>query len=225
MEMKYGLAVALAAICVAGTASAADLGKRMPVKAPVVAAPVQTFAGFYVGAHLGYGWGAKDDDEADGFIGGGQLGYNWQIQNWVLGLEGQFSGSGISADQTMATVLGQISGSNDVNWLGSVTGKVGYAIGGNALLYAKGGFAFADYDYEASALGVTASAGKTRTGWTVGGGLEWMFAPAWSVMAEYQYYDFGSDTFDFNVLGVNVPVDIDSSIHTVKAGVNYHFGR
>lgn len=217
--MKYASAIAIAVLSLAGTASAADLGRRMPVKAPQLVAPVNTFSGFYVGAHLGGAFGARDDDQVDGVIGGGQVGYNWQIQNWVLGLEGQFSGSGAKADET----LGGLSGSTDVNWLGSVTGKLGYVVGNNVMLYGKGGFAFADYDYSVTNGALSASAGKTRTGWTVGGGAEWMFAPAWSAMVEYQYYDFGSKTFDFSA--VNVALDIDSGIHTVKAGVNYHFGR
>lgn len=215
--MTRGLAALIAAFCFAGTASAADLG-RMPVKAPAMVAPVNTFAGFYVGAHLGYGWGARDDSDTDGFIGGGQLGYNWQIQNWVLGLEGQFSGSAMDGRSAVPGA----SIATDINWLGSVTGKLGYAVSPVALLYAKGGFAFADYDYAATALGSTSTVGKTRTGWTAGGGLEWAFAPSWSAMVEYQYYDFGSDTFTFTNLG---PVDLDSSIHALKVGVNYRFGR
>ena len=31
-----------------------------------------------------------------------------------------------------------------------------------------------------------------RAGWTIGGGLEWMFARNFTVKGEYLYYDFGS---------------------------------
>lgn len=215
--MYRGLTALAAVLCVMGTASAADLG-RMPVKAPAMVQPVDVFSGFYVGAHLGYGWGARDDSDTDGVIGGGQLGYNWQIQNWVLGLEGQMSGSGMKGN----TAIPGASIATDINWLGSVTGKLGYVVAPTTMLYAKGGVAFADYDYTATVLGVTSSAGKTRTGWTVGAGLEWAFAPNWSTFAEYQYYDFGSDTFNFTGLAA---ADLDSSVHTVKVGVNYRFGR
>jgi outer membrane immunogenic protein len=220
--MKYASAIAIAVLSLAGTASAADLGRRMPVKAPQVVAPVNTFSGFYVGAHIGGAFGARDDDQVDGVIGGGQVGYNWQIQNWILGIEGQFSGSGAKGDWSWP---GVVSASTDLNWLGSVTGKVGYVVGNNVMVYGKGGVAFADYDYSVTVGNLSASDSKTRTGWTVGGGAEWMFAPAWSAMVEYQYYDFGSDSFNFNFPAANVAQDIDSGIHTVKAGVNYHFGR
>ena len=34
-----------------------------------------------------------------------------------------------------------------------------------------------------------------KDGYTVGAGLEYMFAPNWSAKVEYQYYNFGSTTF------------------------------
>jgi outer membrane immunogenic protein len=213
MKMKLGLAAFCAAMCVMGTASAADLGTRMPVKAPVMAPVYNSWAGLYVGGHIGGGFGARDDDSVDGFIGGGQLGYNWQFGAWVLGIEGQISGSAVKGDSTR----GALATTTDLNWLASVTGKVGYAIAPTALLYAKGGVAFADYDYKWAGL----SNSDTRTGWTVGAGAEWSFAPQWSVFAEYQYYDFGSDTYNF----AGTAVDFDSAVHTVKAGVNYRFGN
>jgi outer membrane immunogenic protein len=39
--------------------------------------------------------------------------------------------------------------------------------------------------------GTTGSFSETRAGWTLGGGLEWMFAPHWTHKAEYLYYDLG----------------------------------
>jgi outer membrane immunogenic protein len=62
-----------------------------------------------------------------------------------------------------------------------------------------------------------------RDGWTVGGGLEYMFARNWSVKGEYQYYNFGNTTFTTG------PADITGTRfrndeHTVKLGINYRFG-
>ena len=37
------------------------------------------------------------------------------------------------------------------------------------------------------------SASKTRTGWTIGGGVEWRFAPQWSAFLEGNYYDYGNN--------------------------------
>ena len=34
--------------------------------------------------------------------------------------------------------------------------------------------------------------GDQRTGWTVGGGIEWAFWNNWSAKVEYDFYDFGT---------------------------------
>ena len=108
------------------------------------------------------------------------------------------------------------------NELGSVTGRVGYSFGA-ALLYAKGGYAFKDGDHINASVGGVPVAfttdGNHRDGYTVGAGLEYMFAPNWSAKIEYQYYNFGSGTFAS-------PVDVahfTDDEHTVKAGINYRF--
>ena len=108
------------------------------------------------------------------------------------------------------------------NELGSVTGRLGYSFG-PALLYAKGGYAFKDGDHvlvAGSPFGV-ATTGNTRDGYTVGAGLEYMFAPNWSAKIEYQYYNFGSTTFLSPVALAGARFNDDE--HTVKAGVNYRF--
>jgi outer membrane immunogenic protein len=115
---------------------------------------------------------------------------------------------------------------SNTNQLGSVTGRLGYTWG-PTLLYAKGGYAWRD----GNNLGVTAGGapvafttnGNHKDGYTVGAGLEYMFAPNWSAKAEYQYYNFGNTQFTAG------PADIAgrsfrNDEHTVKAGVNYRFG-
>src|SRR5882672_8027865 len=105
----------LASIALVGTAAAADMPVKAPVyKAPVMA-PVYNWSGLYAGLNAGYSWGRQSNDlvaaatgarlfsnsdHLNGFIGGGQLGYNWQINQWVLGLEGDFQGSGQKGDGT-----------------------------------------------------------------------------------------------------------------------------
>jgi outer membrane immunogenic protein len=91
------------------------------------------------------------------------------------------------------------------------------------MIYAKGGVAFRDNkSLEASpflaSLGVTSD--RDDTGYTVGGGFEYMFAPAWSAKVEYQYYNF--DNTNVSVAGVPV-LNYRDDLHTVKVGVNYHF--
>jgi len=61
------------------------------------------------------------------------------------------------------------------------------------------------------------SVNVTRSGWNIGGGAEFMFAPQWSAKAEYSFLDFGKD---------NIPLladSVDTRVHEFKSDVNYHF--
>jgi outer membrane immunogenic protein len=106
-----------------------------------------------------------------------------------------------------------------------VTGRIGYTWG-PALLYAKGGYAWRNGGLGVNVAGVPqpfTATGNSKDGYTVGAGLEYMFAPNWSAKAEYQYYNFGSTTFTSgpaDIVGVRGREDE----HTVKVGVNYRFG-
>ena len=226
--MVRGIVAATAVVLLAGTASAADLG-RMPVKAApmMMVAPAYNWSGFYAGANIGYGWGKVKDDWGDslntsGVIGGGQIGYNWQFSNnWLVGIEGQFSGADIKKSMSWTDPTDPTSfarGSVNAKWVGAITGRVGYAAS-NWLYYAKVGGAWADYRAtESWSDGSVWSASKTVSGWTAGAGAEWGFAPNWSALIEYQYYDFGNNAFDN---GDRWSAKLD--IHTIKVGVNYHF--
>ena len=68
---------------------------------------------------------------------------------------------------------------------------------------------------------------KTRTGWTAGGGVEWMFAPGWSAFLEGNFMDFGNEdhvVFDPVVCTVGCPFNTKATAATVLGGVNYRFG-
>jgi outer membrane immunogenic protein len=65
--------------------------------------------------------------------------------------------------------------------------------------------------------------GNHRDGYTVGAGLEYMFAPSWSAKVEYQYYNFGSTTFLAGSPPILVGTSFRDDEHTVKAGINYRF--
>jgi len=106
--------------------------------------------------------------------------------------------------------------SSDHNWYATLTGRVGYAWD-NWLWYVKGGAAWSDMEYRFGGFGTLSD---TRVGWTVGTGVEWALAPQWSAKLEYNFLDFGKDTFNFAAR----PVDVDTHVHLVKAGINYRFG-
>lgn len=226
-------------------AGAADL----PVKAPAAAyapAPVFSWTGLYIGGHLGAGWGTVDSQlpldqiggagvlslangNVNGFLGGGQLGYNYQMGWVVVGVEGSFSGADI--DGTAPCLGGIGTCASKTNWIATATGRIGGLVGNNILAYVKGGGAWKDTDYSlALPVGLlSASTTETRSGWLLGAGAEYAFAPNWSGFIEYNYMDFGRDSIAFPVstplLGTaSVTSNIDDRLHVIKAGVNYRFG-
>jgi len=230
--MKKILLGTVALVALGSTANAADLAARPYTKAPVGVAPVYNWTGFYIGAHAGGAFGGSNRIEdvysygyqtstSNGVLGGGQIGYNWQVSpNWVLGLEGDISGLDYKRSITVTTdsIL------QKTDWLASVTGRLGYTWG-PGLIYIKGGVAFSDTgDLSANVPGY--STDNKTTGYTVGGGLEYMFAPSWSAKVEYQYYNFGKRDLYYYLppfYPFGVDARYDSDIHTVKAGINYHF--
>ena len=113
---------------------------------------------------------------------------------------------------------------NDQRGLGSITGRVGYTWG-PALLYVKGGYAYSDNSETLTLGGVPQAFGFDhghRDGYTVGAGLEYMFAQNWSGKVEYQYYDFGDS--QFVTPAVLAPFgSFRNDEHTVKVGINYRF--
>jgi outer membrane immunogenic protein len=231
MKMKKIILAAAVAALSSSAALAADLPARTYTKAPAYVAPVYNWTGFYVGAFVGgafngsSGFSTNDPtmvgtNTDSAFFGGGQVGYNWQFSpNWVLGIEGDIGG--LSGNHnTFTNSAGESVGVKN-DWLASVTGRLGYTWG-PGMIYAKGGAAFRDNGgVSANLLAVPVGVSNDTTGYTVGGGFEYMFAPAWSAKIEYQYYNFGNTSLAFG--GAPSTVSYTSDVHTVKAGINYHF--
>jgi outer membrane immunogenic protein len=220
--------VALAAL--AAPALAADLGAGPYNKAPAYAAPIYNWTGFYIGGHVGgefkgnSGFNSLVLSNYDArFLGGVQAGADYQLApSWVVGVEGQYSWLG--SNTATAVFPAGLVYNNNQRALASLTGRVGYAWG-PSLFYVKGGYAYSD-NSETLTRGGTPIAFALdrghRDGYTVGGGVEYMFAPSWSAKVEYQYYDFGNSRFV--APGFMVPFGTFSNDeHTLKAGLNYRF--
>jgi outer membrane immunogenic protein len=246
--MKKLLLASLAATALMAATSvhAADLGRRPTYKAPPAVAPIPMFSwtGCYIGAQLGGGWGHKDwaDVSADGFflgehgvihhdvsgfLGGGQIGCNYQFaSNWVVGIEGEGLGAGIDGSVTDPFRAGEPLRVK-TEWIAAVTGRLGWTWD-RWMLYGKGGGAWAGDKFHVDLFGVPFDASATRSGWTVGAGLEWAFARNWTVFAEYDFYDFGNRDTVFQCREDScLPhrlVRIGQEIHAVKVGVNLLWG-
>jgi len=229
--MRRGL---FALIAVAGTtmgigiASAADIQRPVYKAPPAGVMPVAyDWTGFYVGGHVGYGWADKSwqdsfglfglSHQAKGFLGGGQAGFNYQIGQFVVGVEGDMSWSGMSGStNALASTF-----NTDVDWTATLTGRLGMAFD-RWLVYGKGGAAWARDRYSTNFYTFPGTeVTDTRLGWTAGAGVEYAFAPQWTAKLEYNYMDFGTRSVSF---APGFSTDIDQQIHAVKFGVNYKFG-
>ena len=108
--------------------------------------------------------------------------------------------------------------------IASITARVGYTWG-PGMVYVKGGYAYSDNNDTLTFAGapVAFTLDKNHSnGYTVGAGVEYMFAPNWSAKAEYMYYDFGSARF--RAPAPLVPFgNFHNDDHTLKVGVNYRF--
>ncbi len=176
--------------------------------------------------------------DGSGFIGGGQIGYSRQYDKIVAGIEVDIAGLG--ADETL-TASGpsafasayNLKLSERLDWLSTVRGRIGYLLGGGTLLYGTGGLAVGGVTVKSNIDFVNSthydgSASDTRTGWTIGGGVEHALTPSWSVKAEYLFYDLGKTNVIANPAPANPPFQTSSNFeekgNIVRAGVNYHFG-
>jgi outer membrane immunogenic protein len=219
--------VGLITLGLAAPASAADLAARPYTKAaaPIMAATYD-WSGFYIGANGGYGssrkcWDAATEGlvvvgdegchDATGGVAGGQIGYRWQSNGWLFGLEAQgdwadLRGSNVSNSIFLRT-RGDVSNRSKIDAFGLFTGQVGYSLN-NALLYVKGGAAVTRDAYEAFGTftnDIGARATENRWGGAVGVGLEFAFAPNWSVGVEYDHLFMGSRTMSFYSTGLVAP--------------------
>jgi outer membrane immunogenic protein len=129
---------------------------------------------------------------------------------------------------TGVTIPSRFTLGND--FLASATARLGYSYADRWLVFVRGGAAWTREKTDIAftnlaGIPVDPSATTNRTGWTVGTGVDWAFAPHWSANLEYNYYDFGDHsatlTSPANTTVVTVP-SLKDTIHVVTAGVDYH---
>ena len=200
------LAAIGAAACFTQVAGAMDLNSFLPAPAPQPQKP--DWAGFYLRNNASVGgfdsapWTtvtpsmgfASPVTPAPSF--NSAYGYNWQSGNFVFGLEGSLAAANFDGRFTAPYLPGVTAGAwtPNMNWLGTVTGKVGYSFG-QWMPYLKGGFATADVGsplQQGAPAGSFTQGTQQLTGWTAGLGLEYQITPKLSLGLEYLYTDFGN---------------------------------
>jgi outer membrane immunogenic protein len=257
-----------AALAAMGTvAHAADLPRRTAPAIAAPALPIFTWTGFYVGVNAGYAFSdggtstigtagfrglvpggivpGSLNTRAEGFIGGAQLGYNQQFGTFVAGIEAdiQFMDAGKTARFTGNPVLGTqltTSATSEVEYLGTLRGRLGFTPFDRFLVYGTGGLAYGQVKTSGSVTGVQApglawngSNSDMKFGYAVGGGIEYAFTNNLTFKTEYLYYDLGRSTFNASgnaavlgtaaLNGVSYTGRSDTRGSIVRAGLNYKF--
>jgi outer membrane immunogenic protein len=235
------IAAAVIHLTASQSARAADIARPYPAPAPAPVpfyAPPISWTGCYVGGNIGGAWssvdlsgvsGANFSATNGGFAGGGQIGcdYQWNAF-WVVGIRNMLDATSLSSRTNISTVLFTGAVDSRTRWFDTLTARVGYLVPStNVLLYAQGGAAWTNtnitfLDGSGAQLG---EASNDRTGWTVGAGVEWKFAPQWSVFAEYNFMGFGTQSATFTGCGGTCVVNASAKadVQNVLAGVNYKF--
>jgi outer membrane immunogenic protein len=249
--LRHFLLTTVSAAALSTSALAADIPARVPVKAPppVVVAP--SWAGFYIGVHAGVAWNhAAFTDIGDegvpptsnraplgteiwkphtaGFAGGGQIGYNFQSGNIVYGLEADFSGVSNKASAIISppVTFTPVSAKTELSWMATVRGRLGVTLS-PTLLYVTGGLAVAHFKDAWGGVFLAVpeyASNRTRAGWTVGGGVEHMFARNWTAKIEALYADFGDWTAINPIVNGNVGFyrsRFEHQVVTLRGGLNY----
>jgi outer membrane immunogenic protein len=219
-------------LALTGTTAAADM--TMVRKAPVAAPVLPSWTGPYIGISGGIARLKTEADNPDNLAGpsnppgfntsktgailGIQAGYNWQAGQLVYGVEADISWT----DTDKSYNDGALQYQSEMNWLATFRGRLGWTPNNLTLFYVTGGAAVADIEnrwgtiWQPNAFVVD----STRWGWTLGGGVEHMFAPNWTFKVEGLYVDF-SNKSDTHVFGITTYRSTFSNSAVIgRAGVN-----
>lgn len=228
----------LALAVLAGPAFAADPFSDRQTPVFLNPPPYFSWGGFYVGADIGGGLanlnansaGRTFNSSTSGVIGGGRVGFNYHLDQLVIGLEGDFYGSGISSNKYFP--VPDLNLNRSQGWLAAVNGRLGYAVY-RTQFYALGGVAFAQGNstyaagrflaHTAARLGLPTSVGvsHTFTGVDVGGGVEYGFTDNVIGRLEYRYYYFGGWNYSGNAWIQQNQASLNNNVVTL--GLSYKF--
>jgi len=216
-----------------------------PVAATVYVPPPFSWTGFYIGLNLGGAWSERNltdslfglslsnVNDRGAFIGGGQLGYNYQFGIFVLGVEGDFDGVATTNSPGTGVVgpaFGTIQVTSNNRWITTLAGRFGVT-SDTWLFYGKAGGGWVGSENltitnTVTGASITGSSNNSNSGWLAGAGIEWAFAPNWSVKVEYDYLGLNSRTFTVpagTFLAGDTFTTSNPNVQMVKVGANYLF--
>jgi len=209
------------------------------------------WTGFYIGANLGghfakdeigtisggfVGSGRVDANSGtslspNGVIAGMQIGYNWHVGRMFLGLEFDANSLSGSASRTVSfpppiNPADFMTNSSKTQFLTTLRPRVGVVLD-RWLIYATGGLAFETFitNDTFTFTGATNLTGidkrNTRTGETIGLGVEYAVLDSWTLKAEYLYLNYGS--FDTDIPSLPVIVHHQFVDNVARIGINHRF--
>lgn len=202
-----------------------------------VFSPTGYFATTSVPAIATYG---NQKPDAHGFTGGGQFGFNLQKDRFVAGFEADFGALLLRDTQSngrtypcCAPTAFNVTQSVKTDWLFTARPRIGVTAG-HFLLYATGGLALTNFNYQAVFTDTFATAHEnggvsgSKTGWTAGGGIEYQLPDHshWSMRLEYLYANFGRvTTTSTNLTAFTPPVSFPDNVFTHSAHLQSHIAR
>ncbi|MGB8630155.1 MAG: outer membrane beta-barrel protein [Xanthobacteraceae bacterium] len=242
-------ALAILAFMPALAARAADIAVPAPTYYPAYLPPaLYNWTGVYFGGNVGGGiltdsvsqngtapfnLAGSGNLRPAGVLGGAQLGANYEFAPWVVGAEVSWTDSGISGSTLIPCSTSCLSATPPILqeratshalWFATATGRFGYAAN-DWLFYGKAGGAWMHVSYTQdylTAVGVTASSqtiSADRAGFTAGVGVEYGMTENLSGKIEFDFYDFGTQNYNF----VQTPVSVQSNMYALIVGLNYRF--
>ena len=193
------------------------------------------FSGPWVAGVAGYDinkQGSSQDSNANpdqhksakGVVYGAAVGYDVDLGQLVVGGEAELTDSTADSDYKNGFVdygLGSVDAGRDIY----VGGRVGFKAAPRTLIYAKGGYTNARFNYVGSNGTVSTSRHLDADGWRAGAGIEQKLGPRTFAKVEYRYSNYNKGELDFE--DPNVPdssrFGLDTDRHQVVASVGVRF--
>jgi outer membrane immunogenic protein len=221
-RFAIALLAGVAGVSVMSSAFAADLIIDEPAPVVGIVDTTGNWDGLFIGAFAGYGWGTVTDE--DGYFAA--IDTETDVDGWQVGVNAGFNVTvseaivaGIVGDIAWTDINGDLfadGSSYQVDWIGSVRGRLGFD-GGAFLPYVTAGVAFANATV--TDVGGVLEDTQTHIGWTVGAGVEFAVAENVSLDLLYRYTDYGSKDYDLGLADQSFGL----TSHAVTAGVNFKF--
>lgn len=238
---QTAISAAVAVLALSATASAQDIF--------LSGGSAHNWTGFYIGVHGAVADGtdevrttilggsstpppATNSFSLGGVIGGLQAGYNLQIDNFVVGVEGEYTSGGVDGSFNFDTARTEAIAGGDLAGIFAVKGKAGVALD-RTIVYATAGYAatynngFANNVWRFAPAVDVATGGQLLHGYVVGAGVEHAVTDQLSFKAEYDHYSFGRGDFemvsDAYPTGVVLRTEPKIDLGVFKAGLNLRF--